>query len=162
MRARLRRSAALLTGALIPASLLMGSPAAATSADGPVTAAFAKAAAAHEVPRDLLVSLAYAETRLDGHDGEPSAGGGYGMMHLVTSRTLERAATLTDRPVKELKSDDAANIAGGAAVLRAYADEAGLDAAARKDPARWYGAIARYGGAASPTWPACTPTPSTT
>ncbi|MFB4263323.1 N-acetylmuramoyl-L-alanine amidase [Nonomuraea sp. GTA35] len=149
MRARLRRSAVLLTGVLIPASLLMVSPAAATSADGPVSAAFARAAATYEVPRDLLISLAYAETHLDGHDGEPSASGGYGMMHLVTSRTLERAATLTDQPVQELKSDDAANIAGGAAVLRAYADEAGLDAAARKDPARWYGAIARYGGAAS-------------
>ncbi|NJP94983.1 N-acetylmuramoyl-L-alanine amidase [Nonomuraea sp. FMUSA5-5] len=150
MRARLRRSAALLTGVLIPASLLMGSPAAATSADGPVSGAFAKAAATYEVPRDLLVSLAYAETHLDGHDGEPSASGGYGVMHLVASRTLERAATLTDRPVAELKSDDAANITGGAAVLRAYADEAGLDAAARKDPAEWYVPIARYGGATSP------------
>ncbi|MEV5894399.1 N-acetylmuramoyl-L-alanine amidase [Nonomuraea fuscirosea] len=150
MRARLRRSAVLLTGALIPASLLIGHPAAATAAADPVSGAFAKAAATYEVPRDLLVSLAYAETHLDGHAGEPSAGGGYGVMHLVTSRTLERAATLTERPVSALKSDDAANIAGGAAVLRAYADEAGLDAAARKDTARWYEAVARYGGATSP------------
>ncbi|TYB64941.1 N-acetylmuramoyl-L-alanine amidase [Nonomuraea sp. PA05] len=137
----------------MPATLLTSGPAAAVSAavsaDGPVAGAFAKAATTYEVPRDLLVSLAYAETHLDGHDGEPSASGGYGVMHLVTSRTLERAATLTGRPVAELKSDDAANIAGGAAVLRALADEAGLDAAARKDPARWYTPIARYGGAAS-------------
>ncbi|GAA2212168.1 hypothetical protein GCM10009850_076300 [Nonomuraea monospora] len=154
MRAQLRRSAALLAGVLMPATLLMSGPAAsaastAVSADGPVAGAFAKAATTYEVPRDLLVSLAYAETHLDGHDGQPSASGGYGVMHLVTSRTLERAATLTGRPVAELKSDDAANIAGGAAVLRALADEAGLDAAARKDPARWYTPIARYGGAAS-------------
>ncbi|MGW4794390.1 N-acetylmuramoyl-L-alanine amidase [Nonomuraea sp. NPDC004297] len=154
MRARLRRSAVLLTGALIPVSLLMGNPAAATSAAtsaaDPVSGAFARASAAHEVPRDLLVSLAYAETHLDGHDGEPSASGGYGVMHLVASRTLERAATLTKRPVSALKSDPAANIDGGAAVLRALADETGLDAAARKDPARWYQAIARYGGSAAP------------
>nr|WP_311132552.1 peptidoglycan recognition family protein [Nonomuraea gerenzanensis] len=134
----------------MPATLLMSGPAAAASADGPVAGAFAEAAGTYEVPRDLLVSLAYAETHLDGHDGEPSASGGYGVMHLVASRTLERAATLTGEPVADLKSDDAANIAGGAAVLRAYADEAGLDAAARKDPARWYTAIARYGGASSP------------
>ncbi|MGN9843302.1 N-acetylmuramoyl-L-alanine amidase [Nonomuraea sp. H19] len=152
MHARLRRSAALLTGALIPLSLLMGQPAANASAD-PMTDAFARAATTYEVPRDLLVSLAYAETHLDGHAGEPSASGGYGVMHLVsnpTTKTLERAATLTKQPVSALKSDDAANITGGAAVLRDYADGLGLSAAARKDAGKWYQAIAKYGNASSP------------
>ncbi|WP_433238091.1 N-acetylmuramoyl-L-alanine amidase [Streptosporangium sp. CA-135522] len=152
MKARLRRSAALLAGTLIPLSLLVGQPASAAPA-GPMTDAFASAAAAYEVPRDLLVTLGYAETHLDGHSGEPSASGGYGVMHLVSnpiSHSLERAAALTKQPVSALKADDAANITGGAAVLRAYADELGLDAAARKDAGKWYSAVAKYGNASSP------------
>ncbi|MFI6789851.1 N-acetylmuramoyl-L-alanine amidase [Nonomuraea sp. NPDC050383] len=152
MKARLRRPAALLAGAIIPLSLLTGQPAGAASAD-PVADAFARASSAYEVPRDLLVSVAYAETHLDGHDGKPSSSGGYGVMHLVSNpkvHSLERAATLTKQSVSALKSDTAANITGGAAVLRAYADELGLGAAARKDPAKWYSAVARYGNSASP------------
>ncbi|MDF2706957.1 MAG: Negative regulator of beta-lactamase expression-like protein [Nonomuraea muscovyensis] len=122
-----------------------------TSTAAPLAEAFTKAAAGSEVPHDLLVALGYAETRLDGHSGEPSASGGYGVMHLVSNprtKTLEEAAKLTSQPVAELKSDDAANVLGGAAVLRARADALGLDAAARKDPAKWYGAVAAYANAA--------------
>ncbi|MET8387027.1 nucleoside transporter, partial [Streptosporangium canum] len=152
MKARLRRPAALLAGSLIPLSLLIGPPASAAPAD-PMADAFAGSAATYEVPRDLLVALAYAETHLDGHHGAPSASGGYGVMHLVsnpTTHTLEQAAELTAAPVETLKTDDAANIAGGAAVLRAHADQLGLDATARKDPGKWYTAVARYGNAAAP------------
>ncbi|MEV1179002.1 nucleoside transporter, partial [Nonomuraea sp. NPDC049784] len=106
----------LLTGAVIPLALLAGRPAMAAAAD-PMADAFTQAASKYEVPRDLLVSVAYSETHLDGHKGQPSASGGYGVMHLVTSKTLDRAATLTKKPASALKSDDAANIAGGAAVL---------------------------------------------
>ncbi|MEV0390406.1 peptidoglycan recognition family protein [Nonomuraea sp. NPDC050643] len=144
-----RRTAALVAGALIPLSLVVAGPAAAVTA-GPMADAFAGAATTYEVPRDLLVSLAYAETHLDGHRGEPSASGGYGVMHLVSSKSLERAATLTGKAASALKTNDAANIAGGAAVLRAYADQLGLDAAARKEPGKWYQAVAKYGGASSP------------
>ncbi|MFJ2033839.1 N-acetylmuramoyl-L-alanine amidase [Streptosporangium sp. NPDC087985] len=118
----------------------------------PLADAFAGAATAYDVPRDLLVALAYAETHLDGHGGQPSASGGYGVMHLVsnpTTHTLERAAKITGEPVTALRKDDAANIRGGAAVLRSYADELGLDAAARKDAGRWYEAVARYGNAST-------------
>ncbi|PZG43089.1 amidase [Spongiactinospora gelatinilytica] len=127
-------------------------PAADASAD-PLPAAFAEAAAAHDVPRDLLATVAYAETHLDGHGGKPSASGGYGVMHLVsnpTAHTLERAAELTGEPVAALRADTAANVRGGAAVLRSYADQAGLDAAARKDAGRWYTAVAKYGNAKAP------------
>ncbi|MFC5813911.1 golvesin C-terminal-like domain-containing protein [Nonomuraea harbinensis] len=119
----------------------------------PLSDAFAKAAAAHDVPRDLLVALGYAETHLDGHAGEPSASGGYGLMHLVdnpTNKTLSEAAALTGQPAATLKKDDAANILGAAAVLRSYADKLGLDEAARKDAGRWYKAVAEYGHASSP------------
>ncbi|WP_329430082.1 N-acetylmuramoyl-L-alanine amidase [Streptosporangium sp. NBC_01495] len=159
--ARLRRLAVLLAGSLIPLICLSGQtvsasavPAAPAAPASPVAEAFTRAAATYDVPRDLLVSLGYAETRLDGHGGAPSASGGYGMMHLVSTpaaRVLERAAKLTGLPVAKLRSDDPANITGGAAVLRAHADALGLDAAARKDIGRWYPAVAGYGNASSPT-----------
>ncbi|SNS08057.1 N-acetylmuramoyl-L-alanine amidase [Streptosporangium subroseum] len=151
MKARLRRSAALLAGSLIPLVCLAGPPASAAPPD-PLADAFTRAAATYEVPRDLLVALGYAETHLDGHNGAPSASGGYGVMHLVSSpagHTLERAASLTGQPVATLKADDAANVVGGAAVLRAYADELGLDATARKGAGKWYAAVAEYGNAST-------------
>ncbi|WP_326825004.1 golvesin C-terminal-like domain-containing protein [Streptosporangium sp. NBC_01756] len=129
------------------------SPPASAAPSDPLTDAFTHAAATYDVPRDLLVAVGYAETHLDGHRGEPSASGGYGVMHLVSNPTvhaLEQAAKLTAQPVETLKSDDAANVAGGAAVLRAHADELGLDATARKDTGKWYAAVAEYGNASSP------------
>ncbi|MEV0620420.1 N-acetylmuramoyl-L-alanine amidase [Nonomuraea sp. NPDC050404] len=126
---------------------------ASASAQNPLVTAFDQAAATHDVPRDLLVALAYAETHLDGHNGEPSASNGYGVMHLVsnpTNHSLEKAAELTELPAGKLRTDDAANILGGAAVLRAHADELGLDESARKDPGGWYRAVAKYGNASSP------------
>ncbi|GGO25329.1 hypothetical protein GCM10010116_50840 [Microbispora rosea subsp. aerata] len=131
---------------------LAGQPAAAAGPT-PLPVAFDRAAAAHDVPRDLLVAVAYAETHLDDHGGEPSASGGYGVMHLVTNPTvhaLEKAAELTGLPVEKLRSDTEANIMGGAALLRAHADKLGLDEAARKDAGRWYQAVAEYSNAASP------------
>ncbi|WP_336207437.1 N-acetylmuramoyl-L-alanine amidase [Nonomuraea sp. LPB2021202275-12-8] len=137
---------------IVAGLLVLSGQQAAQAADSPLADAFDKAAATFEVPRDLLVAVAYAETRLDGHAGEPSASGGYGVMHLVSNpstHTLEQAAKLTSQPVAELKSDDAANVLGGAAVLRARADALGLNAAARKDAGRWYGAVAAYSNAAN-------------
>ncbi|GAA1641006.1 hypothetical protein GCM10009733_042560 [Nonomuraea maheshkhaliensis] len=147
------RLAALATSILAVILVAAGQPAWSQAKEPALPAAFDKAAAAHDVPRDLLVALAYAETHLDGHAGEPSASGGYGVMHLVsnpTNHSLERAADLTGLPADKLKSDDAANILGGAAVLRAHADKLGLDETARKDAGRWYSAVAAYGNASSP------------
>ncbi|MBB6545301.1 N-acetylmuramoyl-L-alanine amidase [Nonomuraea rubra] len=156
--ARTRLVAALATSILALAPLTAAQPAwsqtqAAAVKETPLAAAFAKAAAAHDVPRDLLVALAYAETHLDGHNGEPSASNGYGVMHLVsnpTNHSLEKAAELTGLPADKLKADDEANVLGGAAVLRSLADKLGLDATARKDPGDWYRAVAQYGNASSP------------
>ncbi|MCT2589010.1 amidase [Streptomyces sp. N2-109] len=116
----------------------------------PVNRAFSQAAEEYQVPRDLLVAVGYGETRLDSHGGKPSHANGYGVMHLVSNphhHTLERAEELTGEGAAELKQDTAANIHGGAAVLRAYADDIGLDRAERRDPAAWYPAVAAYGGA---------------
>ncbi|MEV6744694.1 peptidoglycan recognition protein family protein [Streptomyces sp. WC2508] len=131
-----------------------GTPAFAAPDDGhPMDRAFALAAARFDVPRDLLAAVGYGETRLDGHSGRPSQAGGFGVMHLVsnpTNRTLERAAALTGKPLAELRTDTGANIMGGAAVLRGYADKLGLDARDRDDIDAWYPAVARYGGAQGP------------
>ncbi|GAA3544728.1 hypothetical protein GCM10022419_026160 [Nonomuraea rosea] len=147
------RLAALATSILAVLLITAGQPALAVVKDAPLPAAFAKAAAASDVPRDLLVALAYAETHLDGHNGEPSASGGYGLMHLVSNpsnHSLEKAAELTKLPVEQLRADDEANILGGAAVLRTHADALGLDETARKDPGRWYQAVAKYSNSSSP------------
>ncbi|WP_253195137.1 peptidoglycan-binding protein [Streptomyces sp. MP131-18] len=143
-----------LAGAALAALLAPAQPAAATdaadAATAPVTAAFGEAAAQYDVPRDLLVAVGYGESRLDGHDGLPSQARGYGVMHLVsnpTHRTLETAAAETGLPVAELRQDTAANIRGGAAVLREYADTLGLSPHDRADLDAWYPVVAQYGGA---------------
>ncbi|MFB6816515.1 peptidoglycan-binding protein [Streptomyces sp. NPDC056347] len=131
-----------------------GSPALAAPGDGhPMDRAFARAAAEFDVPRDLLAAVGYGETRLDGHSGRPSQANGYGVMHLVSNpadKTLERAAALTGKPLGKLRTDTGTNILGGAAVLRSYADELGLDARDRDDINAWYPVVAAYGGAEGP------------
>ncbi|MFI6705242.1 N-acetylmuramoyl-L-alanine amidase [Nonomuraea sp. NPDC050478] len=146
------KSKILIVAGLLALSGTTAAHASTETAQNPLAQAFDRAAAAYDVPRDLLVALAYAESRLDGHRGEPSASGGYGIMHLVsnpTAKTLEQAAKLTSKPVAALKSDDAANVLGGAAVLRAEADALGLGAAQRDDLGRWYPAVAAYAHAAN-------------
>ncbi|MGW4290394.1 N-acetylmuramoyl-L-alanine amidase [Streptomyces sp. NPDC004673] len=60
-------------------------------------------------------------------------------------QTLRRAAQLTGLPAAELRTDPAANIAGGAALLAAAQRELGEPLSA--DPAAWYGAVARFSAA---------------
>jgi N-acetyl-anhydromuramyl-L-alanine amidase AmpD len=59
--------------------------------------------------------------------------------------TLPRAAGLTGIPAAELRTDPAANVAGGAALLAAAQKELGRPLSS--DPAEWYGAVARFSGA---------------
>ena len=147
-----KRLAALVASVLAALLVLAGQPPSPRQ-DDPLADAFARAAAAHDVPRDLLVALAYAETHLDGHGGEPSASGGYGVMHLVsnpTTHSLEKAAELTGLPVADAARRRRAPTSSAAPPCCApYADELGLDAAARKDPGRWYEAVAKYGNAST-------------
>ncbi|MFI8002889.1 N-acetylmuramoyl-L-alanine amidase [Streptomyces sp. NPDC086010] len=158
-RTALRRAAlsvlgtlAVLTAAVHPAGA--APRAGGTPAPDPVGRAFTEAAAEYGVPRDLLVALGYGETHLDGHAGRPSQDNGYGVMHLVSNpdrHTLELASRLTGESPAALRKNTAANIRGGAAVLRSYADESGLDRADRRDADTWYPLVARYGGAADPS-----------
>ncbi|MFJ8199363.1 N-acetylmuramoyl-L-alanine amidase [Streptomyces sp. NPDC096152] len=60
-------------------------------------------------------------------------------------KTLARAARLTGIPAERLRGDEAANVAGGAALLAATQKELGEPLS--EDPAEWYGAVARFSGA---------------
>ncbi|MGH3756953.1 N-acetylmuramoyl-L-alanine amidase [Actinophytocola sp.] len=144
---------AAVAGAVVATVVLAGGPATGqqdATAAGPANEAFAAAAAEFDVPRDLVVAVGYGETHLDGHGGKPSQDNGFGVMHLVSNpkrHTLEQAADLTGAPAHALKTDLATNIRGGAAVLRALADEHGLDAADRTRLGAWYPVVAAYSGA---------------
>ncbi|MGW1161468.1 N-acetylmuramoyl-L-alanine amidase [Streptomyces sp. NPDC002519] len=59
--------------------------------------------------------------------------------------TLLRAATLTGIPAARLRTDPAANIAGGAALLAAAQKRLGEPLSG--DPADWYGAVAEFSSA---------------
>jgi hypothetical protein len=60
-------------------------------------------------------------------------------------QTLPKAAELTGLSAEDLRTDPAANIAGGAALLAAA--QRGLGEPLSGDPADWYGAVARFSGA---------------
>ncbi|MGW3911040.1 N-acetylmuramoyl-L-alanine amidase [Streptomyces sp. NPDC005070] len=60
-------------------------------------------------------------------------------------KTLTQAADLTGLPAERLRTDAAANVAGGAALLAAAQRDLGEPLS--DDPADWYGAVARFSGA---------------
>lgn len=118
---------------------------AAQSSRSSLAAAFESASAKYDVPREVLVSVGFAETHLDGHNGAPSQANGYGVMHLAannTNTTMSEASKLTGLPVAKLSKDDTSNILGAAAVLDSYADQAGLKD--RSELGEWYSVIAKY------------------
>ncbi|WP_370617229.1 N-acetylmuramoyl-L-alanine amidase [Mumia sp. Pv 4-285] len=127
-------------------------------------AAFDAAARSADVPADVLKAVSYMQSRWEGHDGQASNDGGYGMFNLRSSTTavpdavgkgsdgdgrttsqLERASDLTGLDVPTVRSDDRANLCAAAALTSSYAD--GLDAGAPVD--EWSGAIAQFGSAAT-------------
>jgi N-acetyl-anhydromuramyl-L-alanine amidase AmpD len=62
-------------------------------------------------------------------------------------QTLDAAAGLTGAAPEALRTDPAANIRGGAALLASYQDALGAPTGRSSDPAAWFGAVARYSGA---------------
>ncbi|MEU7061397.1 peptidoglycan recognition family protein [Streptomyces sp. NPDC046197] len=60
-------------------------------------------------------------------------------------KTLTRAAELSGIPAERLRTDEAANVAGGAALL--VAAQKKLHEPLSEDPAAWYGAVAQFSGA---------------
>ncbi|WP_245601795.1 N-acetylmuramoyl-L-alanine amidase [Hamadaea tsunoensis] len=62
-------------------------------------------------------------------------------------QTMDVAAQLTGASKEDLRTDPAANIRGGAALLSAYQKQIEGPTGSDSDPAAWYGAVARYSGA---------------
>jgi hypothetical protein len=60
-------------------------------------------------------------------------------------KTLPKAAELTGLPAEQLRTDAAANVAGGAALLAAAQKDLGEPLS--ENAADWYGAVARFSGA---------------
>lgn len=152
-----RRTVIAAGAALVVTPVISATAQAAGSPSGlghRLDAAFTAAARRHGVPRDLLVALAHTVTRINDHDGEPSAAGGYGVMHLVsnpTTNTLGRAAELTGHTERELRTSLDANIDGAAALLKAHADSGNLSKSDRARIDAWYEPVARYSDFANPS-----------
>jgi N-acetyl-anhydromuramyl-L-alanine amidase AmpD len=133
-------------------------------------AVFARAAQVSGVPQKVLLGVSYMESRWDDHGSAVSSSGGYGVMHLTQDAaarhaaevahqkgdgskpatkvegTLSAAARLTGISKQALRSDDVANICGGAAVLSSY--QPGTTA---QQPTAWTKAIGRYSGGSDAT-----------
>jgi len=113
---------------------------------------FQSAATKYEVPNVLLVAMGYVNTlwempppeASDYVPGDIHGRGAYGIMQLVQNPwedTLGRAANLTGFSEERLKTERAANVAGGTAVL---AGIAGNDRPSHL--IGWYEVVAEYGG----------------
>ena len=149
-RPRRRLFGVLLAAAALLTYGLSGAPAQAGTSSGSVTAAFASASHTYGVPQQVLESVCYLEGRLGAHGGQPSVDGGYGCMNLVKNDkadTLDQAAKITGLSVSALQHDTAANIRGGAAVLRAEA--LSLAPKLPASLAGWYAPLAGYSHASS-------------
>lgn len=128
--------------------------------------AFEKAAEEFKVPQNVLMAVAYNQSRWDYHKGHSEVGG-YGVMNLVqidggefahgkgedveaqgvdnsVINTLDQAANLIGIDPEALKDDPEQNIRGGAALLAEYARETAGDIPS--NPEDWYGAIVKYSG----------------
>ena len=143
------RIAACLSAFLILTSACTSVP---QPADSSLDAAFSEAARSYDVPRDLLVAIAWAQTRFDDRVTGPSIHQGYGIMDLPEGEvafgpSLDRAAVALDMSPDALAGDRRLNILAAAAELRWEADrfeeESGLALDSVDD---WFEVVGWYGG----------------
>ncbi|MEU2065109.1 N-acetylmuramoyl-L-alanine amidase [Streptomyces sp. NPDC013455] len=91
---RCRRTACLIAGAaLLPPLLILPMSGADEPADRRLQDAFSDAAREFQVPRSVLMSVSYMQSRWDSHTGAPSVAGGFGPMHLVDTDRVKGPAT---------------------------------------------------------------------
>lgn len=119
----------------------------------PLDTAFRTAAAAFDVPASLLQAVSYTETRWYMVPGEASEfeseAPAWGVMALRGER-LSRGAKLAGLSEERVRTDALSNIKAAAALLRADADELGIDADIRRvDLGAWAPAVARFSSAPS-------------
>src|SRR5437773_4315566 len=110
----------------------------------PFDSVFAAAGAEFHVPPALLAGVGWAETRwqmVQGAEEFPGRPAAFGVMAL-RGAALERGASLAGVTPEEARRDPVANIRAAAALLDAYASEAGV---ARERIEQWSAVVARYG-----------------
>lgn len=114
----------------------------------PLMPVFEQAAAASNVPIDLLVTLAKIGSGFENRGDVRTIEGGYGLMALrkndLGGDSLALAARLTGKTAQELIADPAASIIGAAAVLDSYANEAKVDRSQGIEA--WLPAVIKYAG----------------
>ena len=145
-----RRDFLRLSGAGLAGAVLLGTAGGRVLAQtGPsLRTEFEAAATEYEVPVELLLAMGHENTLWEMpppdpfHEGDIHALGAYGIMQLLQnpwSDSLSRAASLTGLPEEQLKTNRAANIRGGAALL------AEIQGADRPDDLNaWQEAVAEY------------------
>jgi N-acetyl-anhydromuramyl-L-alanine amidase AmpD len=161
------KPASIFVAALVMAVVTPLSGVISVSAAGVRQQYFAEASAEFGVPQEVLLAVSYNQSRWENHAGQPSVGGGYGLMHLTThpepqdgrgdpSRplvprdtgstpfTLDAAAALIDVPAETLKHDDRQNVRAAAALMADFVKEdSGVLPVALSD---WYGPVTRISG----------------
>ncbi|MFD5542203.1 N-acetylmuramoyl-L-alanine amidase [Streptomyces sp. NPDC127079] len=75
----------IATAALLPPLLILPASGADDTEDQRLQNAFTDAAREFHVPRSVLMSVSYMQSRWDAHPGTPSVAGGYGPMHLMAA-----------------------------------------------------------------------------
>jgi N-acetyl-anhydromuramyl-L-alanine amidase AmpD len=125
-----------------PASAILPAAVPVTS---PYDSLFDAAGAEFGVPAGVLRAIGYVETQwqmVTGHEEFPGLASAHGVMALRGTRLAEgarRAGVAEER----VRTDARSNIRAAAALLRAYADDAGI---ARDDESAWAPVVARYSG----------------
>src|ERR687894_1130493 len=125
-----RRDFLRLGGAGLAGTVLLGTAGGTVLAQpgSSLKAELAAAAAKYEVPKELLMAMGYVNTLWempppevsDYEEGDLHGRGTYGIMQLVQTPwedTLGKAASLTGLSEERLKTERAANIRGGGALL---------------------------------------------
>lgn len=114
----------------------------------PLMPMFEEAAARHDVPLPLLLTLGYFGSAFENRGDAPTIEGGYGVMALrenkITGKSLAEGEKLTKTPKEKLKIDPKANINAAAAVLAHYAKKQGIDKS--KGLEAWLGPVIEYAG----------------
>jgi N-acetyl-anhydromuramyl-L-alanine amidase AmpD len=111
----------------------------------PFDSAFSAAAAEFAVPRALLKSIGWVETRwqmVRGEEEFPGRAAAFGVMALRGTE-LERGAALAHVTADAVRHEALANIRAAAALLDGYATDEGID---RGNSEAWAGPVARLSG----------------
>lgn len=118
------------------------------SSVSPRMALFEQAASRSGVPLPVLVGVAWEQSFLSDHGGQPSIDGGYGLMGLsarTENDSLDAAARLVHSTAQRLRRDNALNILGGARLLVRYQRALG-GGPLPGNVDDWAGAVVRFTG----------------